>query len=89
MGVRFDQAGAGRGRTAPVEVCDETLLCRGGSTFEDWTEVSVKRAQLLRSLERQRVRLTDELTSTATRYRLGDTTPTAPAAVPGASRCRG
>ena len=54
-------------------------MCRGGSTFEGWTELSVKRAQLLGSLERLRVRLTDEFNVDGNPIRLGDTTPTGPA----------
>ncbi|WP_198588210.1 3'-5' exonuclease [Geodermatophilus chilensis] len=44
-----------------VEICDEALLSRGGSTFDGWTELGAKRAQLLGRLERRRVRHSGEL----------------------------
>lgn len=37
-----------------ADVCDEALLSRDGSTFDGWTELGAKRAQLLGRLERRR-----------------------------------
>jgi NTP pyrophosphatase (non-canonical NTP hydrolase) len=39
-----------------IDICDEALLSRGGSTFEGWTELGAKRAQLLGRLGRLRRR---------------------------------
>jgi hypothetical protein len=38
----------------PADACDEALLSRDGSTFDGWTELGAKRAQLLGRLERRR-----------------------------------
>lgn len=57
LAVRGDQDALRRA----AEVCDEALLSRGDSTFEGWTELGAKRAQLLGRLERLRVRPSDEL----------------------------
>lgn len=44
-----------------ADVCDEALLSRDGSTFDGWTELGAKRAQLLGRLERRRLRPSGEL----------------------------
>jgi DNA polymerase III epsilon subunit-like protein len=44
-----------------ADACDEALLSRQGSTFDGWTELGAKRAQLLGRLERRRLRPSGEL----------------------------
>lgn len=44
-----------------ADVCDEALLSRDRSTFDGWTELGAKRAQLLGRLERRRLRPSGEL----------------------------
>jgi hypothetical protein len=43
-----------------ADVCDEALLSRDGSTFDGWTELGAKRAELLCRLERRRLRPSGE-----------------------------
>jgi hypothetical protein len=44
-----------------ADVFDEALLSRDGSTFDGWTELGAKRAQLLGRLERRGLRPSAEL----------------------------
>jgi hypothetical protein len=44
-----------------ADACEEALQSRDGSTFDGWTELGAKRAQLLGRLERRRLRPSGEL----------------------------
>jgi hypothetical protein len=44
-----------------ADACAEAFLSRDGSTFDGWTELGTKRAQLLGRLERRRVPPSGEL----------------------------
>jgi hypothetical protein len=59
--TRLAAAGGETDLRRAIDVCDEALLSRGGSTFEGWAELGAKRAQLLGRLERLRARPTDQL----------------------------